>query len=227
ASPAPTFGPTASPGPYRLYIPSNTAYVVPQRSGGSSLAPNLIRRSGANDQIPAPGLPSRASAVSSAPLDPASPKRGDVTRARWNRHYLLPKLNTGDDGTEPVAAFTPPDWVFVTDQVPTVIAAPNSSVVGRYSYAVYAEGGLLDVNVAGYPTGTTIYQYGRKGALAFADLTAPSPYPIPNGSGNAYQVDKLVGWRNYASSQPNNAFPDSSFAANFQNDSTRAAAYFS
>src|SRR5215831_1603703 len=48
ASPAPTFGPTASPGPYRLYVPSNTAYMVPQRSGNSSLVPNLIRRSVAN-----------------------------------------------------------------------------------------------------------------------------------------------------------------------------------
>jgi len=229
ASPAPTFGPTASPGPYRLYIPSNTAYVVPQRSGDSSLAPNLIRRSVANDQIPAPGLPSRASAVSSAPLDPANPKRGDVTRARWNRHYLLPKLNTGDDGTEPVAAFTPPDWVFVSDQGPTVITAPNSSVVGRYSYAVYAEGGLLDVNVAGYPTGTTIYQYGRKGALAFADLTAPSPYPIlnPNAEG-VYQIDRLVGWRNYATTQPSPSpgFPDRNFAANFLASSTPATNFY-
>src|SRR5262249_20451799 len=150
----------------------------------------------------------------------------DVTKARWNKHYLVPKLNTGDDSTEPIAAFTAPDWVFVTNQAPAVISTPNGSVVGRYAYAIYDVGGLVDINVAGYPSGTTIYQYGRKGALAFADLTAPSPYPIPDGSGNAYQVDKVVGWRNYASSQPNNNFPDSTFAANFQSDSTRASAYF-
>ena len=101
-----------------VYTPLLPAYMVPLRSGSSSLAPNLIRRSVANDPIQPPGRPSRASAVSSIP-DPANPKRGDVTKARWNEHYLVPKLNTGDDGTEPIAAFTPPDWVFVTDQGPT------------------------------------------------------------------------------------------------------------
>src|SRR5215831_60731 len=142
---------SASPAPYHLYVPSNTAYMIPQRSGSSSLTPNLIRRSVANDQIPPPGQPSRASAVSSAPLDPANPNRCDITRARWNEHYLVPKLNTGDDGTEPIAAFTPPDWVFVTDQGPTPSPSP-SNVVGRYAYAMYDLGGLIDLNVAGYPT---------------------------------------------------------------------------
>ena len=198
ASPAPTFGPAASPGPYRLYVPSDTAYMIPQRSGNLTALPNLIRRSVSPDNIRNPGLPSLASAVNSAPADPANPKRGDITNARWNKHYLVPKLNTGDDGTEPIAAFAAPDWVFVTDQAPAVITAPSSSVIGRYAYAIYDVGGLVDLNVAGYPTGTTIFQYGRKGVLAFADLTAPSPYPIPNGAGSAYQVDKLVGWRNYA-----------------------------
>lgn len=226
ASPAPTFGPATSPGPYRLYVPSNTAYMIPQRSGNLAAAPNLIRRSVSPDNIPNPGLPSFASGVNSAPTDPANPKRGEVTKARWNKHYLIPKANTTDDGTDPIDTFTAPDWVFVSNQGPTVITAPNSSVIGRYAYAIYDLGGLVDMNVAGYPTGSTIFQYGRKGALAFADLTAPSPYRIPNGSGSAYQVDKLVGWRNYATTQPNNNFPDSNFAANFQSDPSRAAAYF-
>src|SRR5205823_3230875 len=127
--------------------------------------------------------------VSSAPVDPANPKRGDITRARWNKHYLVPKLNTGDDKTDPVASFTAPDWVFVTNNGPTVITQPSSSVVGRYAYAVYDEGGLLDMNVAGYPTGTTTIQSGRKGSIAFADLSA-LPYPI-NKSSSPYQTDML------------------------------------
>src|SRR5215470_7585504 len=45
ASPAPIFGPAVSPGPYRLYVPNNTAYMIPQRSGNLAAAPNLIRRS--------------------------------------------------------------------------------------------------------------------------------------------------------------------------------------
>ena len=57
--------------------------------------------------------------------------------------------------------------------------------------------------------GTTVTaQSGRKGSLAYADLTALGNYPIPNRTGGAaYQVDKLVGWRNYATTQPSNIFP--------------------
>ena len=227
-------------GTIHVYIPKDTgsgpaANMVPQRSGTSGLLPNLIRRSVFNDQIlQPPGVASRASQASSLP-DPANPKRGDVTKARWNKHYLIQKATPGDDGTEPIADFTPPDWVFVrtydpvTQQAgPAVITAPDPLVVGRCAYAIYDEGGLLDMNVAGYPTNTTVTQSGRKGSLAYADLTALGNYPIPNGSGgSAYQVDKLVGWRNYATTQPTNNFPDPNFAANFQSDATRAAAYFS
>ena len=42
----------------------------------------------------------------------------------------------------------------------------------------------------------------------------------PDAAG-AYQVDRLVGWRNYATTQPSNNFPDTgaqAFAANFQTD---------
>src|SRR5437660_5439472 len=42
-SPAPNFGPTTSPGPYYLYVPSNNnpAYMVPRRSGNLAAVPNL------------------------------------------------------------------------------------------------------------------------------------------------------------------------------------------
>src|SRR5205814_7539257 len=78
----------------------------------------------------------------------------------------------------------------------------------------YDEGGLLDVNVAGYPpTATTAVQYGPKGVSAFADLTALG---MSNGD-----IDGLVGWRNYASAQPNGNFPNFTFnagsATNFVN----------
>ena len=75
--------------------------------------------------------------------------------------------------------------------------------------------------LVGYPTDPSVapiptQRAGRKGSLAYADLGA-LPYPIPNGPPSvAYQIDKLVGWRNYATTQPVNNFPDSNFAANFQ-----------
>src|SRR6266498_2819407 len=233
ASPAPSFG--SGNNVYYVYTATSAANMVPRRSGDLAAAPNLIRRSVSPDNIVAPGLPSFASAVNSAPADPANPRRGDVTKARWNKHYLVPKADTTNDGTDPIAAFTAPDWVFVTSDTTNrdagrkIIPSPDQTVIGRYAYAIYDESGLLDMNVAGYPTGTTATQSGRKGSVAFADLTALGNYPIPNGpppAGAAYQVDKLVGWRNYATTQPSNLFPNADFAANFQSDATRAAAYF-
>ncbi len=231
-----TNGSTATPvNGVTIYTPTSAANMVPQRSGNAAGAPNLIRRSVSPDLIPAPGRPSRASGVNSR--TDASANGRAITSTRWNSHYLLPKGDTATSDSSPIPAFTAatPDWVFATDQGATVITAPSSSVVGRYAYAIYDEGGLLDMNVAGYPTGTTTGQSGRKGSLAFADLSALGVYPILNGSG-VYQVDKLVGWRNYAttnqSATNNNNFPDilpanKAFARNFQANSVPAASYCS
>src|SRR5438874_3932009 len=235
-SPAPSFG--SGNNVYYVYTPTSAANMVPRRSGSLAAAPNLIRRSVSPDNIVAPGLPSLASAVNSAPANPANPRRGDVTKARWNKHYLVPKANTGDDGTDPIAAFTAPDWVFITSDTANqdagrkIIAGPDQTVIGRYAYAIYDEGGLLDMNVAGYPTDPSAapvpaQRVGRKGSLAYADLTALGNYPIHNGEGgSAYQVDKLVGWRNYGTTQPSNTFPNSNFAANFQSSPPTAATNF-
>jgi hypothetical protein len=171
--------------------------IQPQRSGDHASIPNLIRRSVRNDAISPPGVPSFASTVSSGPVDPANPKRGEITRARWNGHYLIPSA----------ATFTPPDWVLVTLQGPNPAPLP-SDVVGRYAFAVYDEGGLLDMNLAGFPIWAgssagnpqptpTPWQVnvGRKGTIAFADLGAlPSP---PTSS----QLNKIVGWRNYGTTK--------------------------
>ncbi|MEO8440427.1 MAG: hypothetical protein ABI540_09425 [Spartobacteria bacterium] len=129
---------------------------------------------------------------------------------------MLPPYNPNP----PVATgFTPPDWVLVTRSGPAVKTAigagatalnnsnPANSdfVIGRYAYAIYDEGGLIDANVAGYPTGTTAGQAGRKGYISFADLTLISTLTQP-------QIDRIVGWRNSASAQVTpspqpNAFP--------------------
>jgi hypothetical protein len=122
-----------------------------------------------------------------------------------------------------------PDWVFLTNQGATVITAPNTSVIGRYAYMIYDEGGQLDMNAAGYPSPTTMLQYGRKGSLAFADLTAfPAPTPLgtptptPTPLVTTSQIDNIVGWRNYASAEPSGSFspsptPNFSFSSNAAN----------
>ena len=223
--------PTSEADGSTVYMPTATSNMVPQRSGNAVGAPNLIRRSVRADPILVPpGVPSRASAVNSK--DDASANGRYVTSTRWNGHYLVPKGNIATDDSSPIPAFdsATPDWVFVTDEG-AAVNPPRSSVIGRYAYVVYTEGGLLDVNVAGYPTGTTTTQSGRKGSVAFADLTALGAYPIPNSS-SPYQVDRLVGWRNFATTRPSNNFPDTgppankAFAYNFQTDIAPATAFY-
>jgi hypothetical protein len=210
--------------------------MVPKRSGtppaGATPIPNLVRRSVHDDPIASPGLGSRASPVNST--SDVSANNRSITLARWNKHYLIPKFNTtpGDDSTDPVTSFVAPDWVMVTaEEGAAVLSTPtkdsnNNTVtpVGRYAFAIYDEGGLLDVNVAGYPSGTSAIQSGRKGSLAFADLTALGQYPVPN-SGTPYQVDRIVGWRNYATTQAANKFSDTNFASNLQGSATATSYY--
>jgi len=190
--------------------------IQPQRSGDDASIPNLIRRSVYNDLLP-PGVSSLASVISSAPVDLANPKRGEITLSRWNSHYLIPRHNTGTtiDSTpiSPLlgdpAGFVPPDWVLMTSRGPDRAPAP-AAVLGRYAFAVYDEGGLLDMSLAGYPSWTGqsgtcnpsptpwLVNVGRKGIVAFADLTAlgsGSDAPSPS------QIDNIVGWRNYAMTQ--------------------------
>lgn len=247
-------GPAPTPTP--PYLPATNANMRPLRSGNPGgnpdPIPNLVRRSVYPDPIAPPGVSSYASFINSAPVNPANPERGDITLSRWNKHYLIPKSTPSDNTTDPVAAFVPPDWVILTRG-----PRPNTSIypiafstwdpaladktvtnnlyaIGRYAYAIYDEGGLLDANVAGYPNGTTSDQSGRKGPVAYADLTAlPSPSPNPPSpyfpnSTSPYQIDRLVGWRNYGSTQPSNSFPDTApaFAANFRSGSGPASGYW-
>jgi hypothetical protein len=159
---------------------------------------NLIRYSSRNASV------SRASNISSADV---SSNGRSISTTRWNSHYLIPRGNPGDPSinSSPVPTFTAPDWVLVTAQGPTPSPTP-STVIGRYAFAVYDEGGLLDMNVAGYPTWTGtvasspsptptpwLVNVGRKGILAFADLTALGSYAPPQS-----QINNIVGWRNYA-----------------------------
>src|SRR5260370_28761532 len=127
--------------------------------------PNLIRRSVQGDAstIPSPAVASLVSAVNST--TPSANGRF-ITLARWNKHYLVPKLNTGDDKTDPVASFVAPDWVILTRNGPVPFSGWNATLsdatltnnsypVGRSAYALYDEVQLLDSNVAGSPSGST------------------------------------------------------------------------
>ena len=195
--------------------------IQPQRWGtplaGGTSFPNLIRRSVQGDPT------GRTSSLSSGPAPSASPKRGEITSTRWNSHFLLPRASSLGNDSTPVSNFAAPDWVLLTPQGPNSAPVP-SSVIGRYAYAVYDEGGTLDVNVAGFPyytssspsptpvptPGLALSDIGRKGSVAFADLRA-----IPTTAGGALLsaggINALVGWRNYATVHPYSTFPNFTF----------------
>lgn len=169
--------------------------------------------------------PNRASNVASTA---ASLNGHVISTTRWNSHYLLGRATTGStlDST-PTSSFVPPDWVLVTRSgANTPYASINSTladstpsntnyVIGRYAYAIYNEGGLLDMNVAGYPgtaassgslpasTGLTASQLAIKTTTALADLTMLNTNSAPALSPplTQNQINNIVGWRNYYTSQ--------------------------
>lgn len=189
-----------------LYEPAAPVNMVPVRNVGPNTSgvdpfPNLIRVSRVNDPIPLPGVPSRASAVNTEGAVSANGRW--IRRERWNRSLLLPRANPGAGSRDnsPLVDFTAPDWVFVSETGPQVISTPGRGIVGRYAFAIYDTGGLLDINVAGYPANSPPEHYARKQNSAYADLTK-----LPAGLTSA-QIDALAGWRNYATIQPGGSFP--------------------
>src|SRR4029453_18732668 len=149
--------------------------------------------------------------TSSVPSSSPSANGRSISTTRWNSHYLIPRGNPSDPSINPspMPAFIAPDWVLVTAQGPTPAPSPNA-VIGRYAFAVYDQGGLLDMNLAGYPSWSGLpntscspnpsatpwlVNVGRKGTVAFADLTALPTAPSTSFPQN--QVDNIVGWRKY------------------------------
>lgn len=190
-----------------VYIPQTALNVVPQRSG---TIPSLIRFSVRSDTL-TPS--SNASAVNS--VNDLSLNKRSISPVRWNKHYLL---NTGTNSDSTPSGSFAPDWVIVTRSGPAVLTAGSTSVVGRYAFAIYDQGGLLDLSVAGYPanvSGITSgtdrwYEYSPKGNLAYADLTAI-------GLSRA-GIERLVAWRNWATANPD---PEGFTTGSFTNGGAR------
>lgn len=217
--------------------------MLPVRNGAVG-TPNLVRISAGSDGIVAPGTSTRASAVNSTTDSSANGR--SVSLARWNTHYLLPRYDpssTTIDSTPAspldspfnpnpsvVGGFVPPDWVILTRSGPAAFGAWNPELadltkdtfaVGRYAYAIYDEGGLLDINVAGYPSPAPapptsyVTDIGRKGVLAFADLISlPVSTANPPATLGAGAVNSIVGWRNFATTQQTGSnYPNFAFTA--------------
>jgi len=182
--------------PLTLYFPKTAAEMIPRRNGPADI-PNLLRSSLRGD------LPS---SLAASPVSSASAARGgrSIPRHRWNRHGLIPRPPEGDPpvNPEPIASFTPPDWIMVAGDGIRELTAPDQEIIGRFAFVIYDEGGLLDLNVAGYPSGLATSHAGEvaaRGSLALADLGAVGLSPE--------QVDELVGWRNQATLGPSEEAP--------------------
>jgi hypothetical protein len=206
-------GSTASKvGDVTLYIPKSPAHMTPVRNAEiDPVQLSTLLRVSSTGILAAPGVDHPASNVETS-VPSANGVR--VPRARWNASYLIERKPDEPSGSlEPVDEFPTPKWVYVTDDGPVALAsADQATVVGRYAYVIHDQGGLLDLNTAGYPmepagilplnadhtgadpTHMRKFGYGAKGALAFADLTYLGL--------SEKAVTSIVGWRNYASIQP-------------------------
>src|SRR5688572_6728206 len=213
--------------------PITHANIAPQRNPTPMVVstppiPNLIRRSLFPESAPAPAVASRASNVNSTTT---SLNGRAINLARWNAPYLVPKANTGDSSPDPITTgyiapdYWAPAWVVVTRRVPRSFSAWDNALrdsavtnsafaVGRYAFVVYDEGGLLDANVVGLPSPTpAVTDVGRKGHVAFADLTAMK-LTSAGSTPNPATISKMVAWRNYATLRSSGIFAALSPAPN-------------
>ena len=195
--------PTAA-GNTTIYIPKAAANAAPALVGssGTNGLQNLVKRSASGQAFYTNG-PNRASSASTTN---ASQNGRSISPARWNKSLLIPPTSTNNLTPLASAGFTAPDWILVgrDGSNPTAVTANSTAtnyVVGRYAYAIYDEGGLLDANVAGYPSTANATQTAYKPAPSYADLKQVGL--------STTQSDTLVAWRNWASIKP----PGTSFSS--------------
>ncbi|GAT32875.1 hypothetical protein TSACC_21277 [Terrimicrobium sacchariphilum] len=198
-----------------LFTNVTASNIEPRRVGTNASMPNLVRVStttSAYTNGAAKGL--TASSISS------TTKSADgryVARARWEAPYL---------GSYPTDNDTP-RWVIVTRggvtnagtfSGATALNSPSQAntnyAIGRFAYAIYDVGGLIDVTVAGYPGGklTPADVQKIKGTLAGVDLSALG-----------IDADALVKWRNAESSLSGSTYL--SLITNFRSTNSAGSVY--
>jgi len=189
----------------RIAIPKTNFTTLPTRVADQGF-PNLVKISaggsnawsGTNYSIPGP----IRSATSNSTTNTSANGR-HVPASRWNANFLF--------GATLPAGFTAPDWVPVTREgaatnaaalpAPSILADSSTNnaqyVVGRFAYAIFDEGGLMDVTVAGYPTGVDPDFTARRGLLPQVDLGK-----IPG----VLDANALIKWRNAVSAASAEAY---------------------
>ncbi|MEI8234660.1 MAG: hypothetical protein WCH57_08240 [Verrucomicrobiota bacterium] len=177
---------------YPVYVPTAPSNAAPARVGTADTLPNLVKRSANGLMFSGTSGAIRASSISTGT---ASLEGRKFSADRWNAARLLPTVSS--TSVTPIADFVLPDWIYLTRSgsncASATLAAANKSngsdpILGRFAYTIYDEGGLLDVNCAGYPSGLAATEVGKKGFLALADLTRIGL--------SGTEVQTLVAWRN-------------------------------
>jgi len=180
-----------------IYTPLANLAAIPSRVGAEGFT-NVVKRSvgGSNfwqGSFYQGTIASPLRAIPGASTTNMSANGRAITPSRWNVPYLL--------GESIPAGFVSPDWILVNRQgamtngatTPDMATLSNPDegndqyVVGRFAYMIYNEGGLLDINVAGYPTGVPSDFKSRRSSLPQVDLGK-----IPGIN----DADAVVKWRN-------------------------------
>ena len=221
-----------------LYIPTSSFTVIPARVEDQGFT-NLVAQSAGSSNFWSGGSYSTSpvSPVRSAPANSTQSRSFNgryIDPSEWNEAGLL-----GDPGSAAVptvpANYIPPDWVIITRRGPltnAVTGMPTGGVatlanhapgnldfaVGRYAYAIYDEGGLLDVNVAGFPKTLNgppatpfVTARGLLPHIDLASLLGAAPISDPN---SIVDADALVTWRNQATAS------NASLYTNYVNNAT-------
>jgi len=176
-----------------IYTNVSTTNILPQKIAAIAAMTNLVRVSRSASFTNTAGTASGLKGSTNSSATPSLNGRY-VDTNRWNAPYL---------GVFPDNASTP-CWVFVTRAGATDGAGATFSgngainnpspgntnyAIGRFAYAVYDVGGLLDITIAGYPSTLSATQIQAiKGTLAGADVAAMGIDP-----------NALTTWRNAAS----------------------------
>jgi len=191
-----------------VYANVSASNLMPQRFGTNALMPSLVRTSVEDvfkDSTGGDKGTLKASDISTS----APSHNGRYLHAnRWGAPYL---------GSFPDNASLP-HWILVTrggatnagsfgttgDTLNNPSPGNTNYAIGRFAYAVYNTGGLLDATVAGFPNGLGPDEIDRlKGSLAGADLSA-----VGITDANAFVL-----WRNAATAASAGAYLD--YVTNF------------
>jgi len=196
-----------SSGSCPVYTPTNNANMVPYRMTGTVVTSNnipfnLIKWSSSGTALWSGTTFSETGPTTAITISTTIPSQNGryIDPSRWTKPAFS---NTNNN--IPIT----PEWVLMTRQGPLQTPSDAQSllgsgsltnasinnpnyVIGRYAYMIYDEGGLLDINAAGYYN-VSSSDVGRKSNQGYADLTQ-----LPGLTSS--QVNQLISWRNAATS---------------------------